>query len=358
MKKVLLIGLAATAMLASCSNDETVEMAQQKAIGFSNAFVNNGTRSVYDPSYTKTNLPDFAVYGFTQTSLIFDCKKVSQTIENGVGKNDWTYEPIQYWVPGNTYTFGAIAPYSATENGTVTNVELSNNDTKVGMTVKFTNTDKDQVDLLHAAPTQIAATTVTATYNTPVSMTFNHQLSKVKFTFNNSVGEGYNVKVKNVKITNAKQTGTLTIKEDKDNAWSNQSGTLSLDFGDVKTGTEGSDVIANGKEMESYYEKLMIPTKSTEEYTVTFDVLLYMGNVLLNPESKPYSHTTTIKNTELKLGYCYDFKATLTSENVVGPDNKLQPIKFEVSEVSGWEDKEQDVTLNVPTTSTSTDEAE
>lgn len=36
MKKIFLIGLAATAMLASCSNDETVEMAQNtKAIGFS-----------------------------------------------------------------------------------------------------------------------------------------------------------------------------------------------------------------------------------------------------------------------------------------------------------------------------------
>ena len=36
MKKMFLIGLPATAMLASCSIDETVEMAQNtKAIGFS-----------------------------------------------------------------------------------------------------------------------------------------------------------------------------------------------------------------------------------------------------------------------------------------------------------------------------------
>ena len=30
MKKIFLIGLTAAAMLASCSNDETVEMAQQR----------------------------------------------------------------------------------------------------------------------------------------------------------------------------------------------------------------------------------------------------------------------------------------------------------------------------------------
>ena len=59
MKKLFMIGLAATAMLASCSNDETVEMAQSKAIGFSNAFVNNGTRSIVDPSFTTETLEDF-----------------------------------------------------------------------------------------------------------------------------------------------------------------------------------------------------------------------------------------------------------------------------------------------------------
>ena len=32
MKKIFLIGLAATAMLASCSNDETVEMAQKPSV--------------------------------------------------------------------------------------------------------------------------------------------------------------------------------------------------------------------------------------------------------------------------------------------------------------------------------------
>ena len=59
MKKLFMIGLAATAMLASCSNDETVEMAPSKAIGFSNAFVNNGTRSIVDPSFTTKTFRKF-----------------------------------------------------------------------------------------------------------------------------------------------------------------------------------------------------------------------------------------------------------------------------------------------------------
>lgn len=186
MKKLFMIGLAATAMLASCSNDETVEMAQQKAIGFSNAFVNNGTRSVNDPSFTKDNLQNFAVYGFTQAGKIF---KGDLVYKGGSASTGWSYDVLQYWVPGNTYTFGAIAPYSVATN--VSDVALPENATKVEMTVAFTNTDADQVDLLHAAPAQIAGTEVTETYKTPVGMTFNHQLSKVKFSFENAVGKCY-----------------------------------------------------------------------------------------------------------------------------------------------------------------------
>ena len=136
------------------------------------------------------------MYGFTQKGQIFNGERVSK---GGTASTGWSYDNVQYWVPGNTYTFGAIAPHSVA--GNVSNVTLPTGATKVEMEVAFTNKDADQVDLLHAAPTQI--TGVTASYTTPVSMTFNHQLSKVKFSFENAVGAGYNVRVKDVKITDA-----------------------------------------------------------------------------------------------------------------------------------------------------------
>ena len=348
MKKIFLIGLAATAMLASCSNDETVEMAQQKAIGFSNAFVNNGTRSIVDPSFTKETLEDFAVYGFTQAGQIFKGDKV---YKGGSTSTGWSYDVLQYWVPGNTYTFGAIAPHSVATN--VSDVALPENAKKVEMTVAFTNTDADQVDLLHAEPAQIAGTEVTETYKTPVSMTFRHQLSKVKFSFENAVGEGYNVKVSNIKIMDAYTNGTLTVAANG-NTWSAQANnTLELDFGNVVADDATADeaaVIANAATLESYNEKLMIPTDNTAEYTVTFDAYLYQGDVLLNKDGVAYSHTTTIKGVELKLGYCYDFKATLTHENIVDPENPLKPIEFTVDGVEDWNQDEVEQTLDVPTT--------
>lgn len=339
MKKIFLIGLTAAAMMASCSNDETVEMAQQKAISFSNAFVNNGTRSVVDPSFTTSTLKDFAVYGFTQKGQIFTGEKVSGTTSTG-----WSYDNVQYWVPGNTYTFGAIAPYSVA--GNVSNVTLPTGATKVEMKVAFTNKDADQVDLLHAAPTQIAGTDVTASYTTPVSMTFNHQLSKVKFSFENAVGVGYNVKVSNVKITDAYKEGTLTVAAAGNN-WSNQTDkTLELNFGNVVADASSTEAsfIANAATLESHNEKLMIPMGSSAIYTVTFTAELYKGGVLLGI----YPHTVEIKNVEFKLGYCYNFKASLTHKNITGPD-ELNEIKFNVTSVGNW-NKEADKNLNVPTT--------
>lgn len=340
MKKIFLIGLTAAAMLASCSNDETVEMAQQKAIGFSNAFVNNGTRSVVDPSFTTSTLSDFAVYGFTQNGQIFNGEKVSK---GGAASTGWSYDNVQYWVPGNTYTFGAIAPHSAAN---VSDVKLPEGATKVEMKVAFTNTDADQVDLLHAAPTQIAGTAVTPTYTEPVSMTFNHQLSKVKFSFENAVGAGYNVKVSNVKIEDAYEKGTLTVAA-AGNTWDNQTNkNLELNFGNVVDNASGTNAafIANTKTLESYNEKLMIPMGNTAIYTVTFTAELFKDNVPLGT----YNHTVEIKNVEFKLGYCYNFKASLTHKNITGPD-ELNEIKFNVTSVGNW-NKEADKNLNVPTT--------
>lgn len=333
MKNLLFIGLAATAMLAGCSNDETVEMAQPAAISFSNAFVNNGTRSIVDPSFTKETLGSFAVYGFTQNGQIFDGTTVSSADQGAT----WTYSPPQYWVAGNTYTFGAIAPASTTVTGEAVV------DGKVAMTVSFTNDGK--VDLLHAAPLAITADANFAANPTAVGMTFNHQLAKVKFSFANEVGEGYNVKVTNVNITNAKESGTLTIGAD--NVWSAQAGTLILDFGDATAADATTDeavAIANAGEAESYNEQLMIPTGSDVTYTVTFTAELLQGDVPVGS----FYHTVTIKNVELKLGYCYDFKATLTHENIVDPENPLKPIEFTVNEIEDWIETDKDQTLEVP----------
>ena len=345
MKKIFLMGLATAAMLASCNKDETVEMAPNtRAISFSNAFVDNATRSV-DPSFTKENLRNFAVYGFTQNGQIFDGVPVSSS-DNGV---TWTYNPIQYWVEGNQYAFAAIAPANtvvAEETLLGTNVA----DYKVGMTVSFTNTD-GKTDLLYAAAANVDANKAFMADPQTVGLTFKHQLSKVKFSFENNVSGAYNVKVTNVKITDAKSTGTLTVSADDANAWSTVGGNaLELAFGPAGASETAADAIAFSTEKETYNELLMIPTAATESYTVTFTAELLNGEVSMGI----YDHTTTIEEVELKLGYCYDFKAVLTAENIVtdpdDPDAQLEPIVFKVDNIENWNTESQDQELTLPET--------
>lgn len=338
------MGLATAAMLASCSQDETVEMAQNtRAISFSNAFVDNATRSVVDPSFTVGTLDNFAVYGFTQKGQIFDGEIVSSA-DNG---NTWTYNPIQYWVEGNQYAFAAIAPATVSVSGeALTGSSVA--DYKVGMTVSFTNDGK--TDLLYAAADPVNANDDFMASPQTVGLTFKHQLSKVKFSFKNNVSGAYNIKVTDVKITDANSTGTLTVNDAADNAWSNVTGNdLGLSFGAAGTTNESTaDAIAFGSEVETYNEQLMIPTASTETYNVTFTVELLNGTVSMGT----YNHTATIEGVELKLGYCYDFAADLNAENIVvdpdDPDAELQPIEFEVDEISPWIDTDENQTINIP----------
>ena len=337
------MGIAAAAMLASCSLDETLETARDtRVIGFSNAFVDNATRSVVDPSFAVGTLGNFAVYGFTQNGQIFDGVTVSSA-DNG---STWTYNPIQYWVEGNQYAFAAIAPASVSVSGeTLTGSSVA--DYKVVMTVSFTNDGK--TDLLYANGGAFNADETFMASPQPVGLTFKHQLSKVKFSFKNNVSGAYNIKVTDVKITNAKETGTLTVSDAAENVWSNVDGTKELSFGAAST-TDAStaDAIAHTTEVETYNEQLMIPTESTVSYNVTFTVELLNGTVSMGT----YNHTATISGVELKLGYCYDFAAELNAENIVvdpdDPDAELKPIEFTVNEISDWIDTDENQTIDIP----------
>ena len=91
MKKVL-FALAAVVALAACSKEDTLVQQAPEAIGFDNAFVENSTRSVYDPSYTNTKLfGNFGVFGTVEGASLFDGVRVAKGITNTELKSDWKY---------------------------------------------------------------------------------------------------------------------------------------------------------------------------------------------------------------------------------------------------------------------------
>ncbi len=350
MKKTLIITLASIA-LVGCSQDETVATMDRVAIEFDKVFVENSTSS-RATDLTTGNLTNFAVYGSVekgdQEGNIFNKQEVTGTQAGG-----YTYTPAQYWIPGANYHFVAIAPFEeahwtytwSEEN----NTQYGNKQVQNG-TITFNNEDAAaSQDLLWAY--QPASTVNTVANQAPgaVSFSFQHLLSRVKFTFKNGFATGNNIqlKVKNVQITNAHSQGTLAITDGTIGETWTASNTADEDkftriFGD-----------ANGEPVADYYAPqtsastahyYLLPVENAN-YTIAFTIDLYQAGVLL---LENIQKETTILTPTLKRGFSYEFKAELNASNTTN-DGALEPIEFQVSGVKGWENYTgNDATVTIP----------
>jgi hypothetical protein len=322
MKKIF-IAVLAVAALASCSKEQTVNVDKGAAIGF-DTFVENSTRA----NDLVKGAFDFGVFGLVEkgnnSALIFN----NQTVNANGG-----YSPAQYWIAAAQYYFTAIAPKTTPANATwsyaTTNAHSG--------TITFDNSAAAaNQDLLFAynkpaqTPTQITA------QPDAVAFTFNHMLSRVRFTFANGFGQGSNItlQVTDVTITDAYATAQLAVADGTPAAaWTNFGATFSKNFGQV-----GDDTLATltdtGNTMSASTEHFyLIPANKT--YNVTFTVKLFQAGVELDT----YNRTATIPaipDTGMQKGMSYDIKTTLTAQNT-SDDGELWPIEFTVDTVTGWE---------------------
>lgn len=322
MKKLFIAALAVSAFTA-CSQEEIVEQQLSSAITFENAFVDNATRAAQDPSITKDNIDAFDVWGFMNETggVVFEQQRVTKQ------GDEWTYSPLQYWIPGNKYYFGALAPV-VDKNWTL---NTGNANTYGIGEVSFTNVDGTE-DLLYAGVAMSTEGKNVSECTETVKLTFNHLLSKVKFTFTNGFdAPNYTIDVKNIKMT-VPAEGKINLAQA--DWWSTNKWEL---IGDKTTVLNFGNMDATGvlvtKGAECQYERLTIPTSADGyDYIVTFDVALYVGSALA------YSNTlsTVIDNAALEMGKAYNFHATLDHTNIAG--DELKPIVFEVVEVKEWVD--------------------
>ena len=289
MKKFLFLGIAATAMFASCTNDEMVEMNPQSAIGFE-TFVDKSTRAAED--VTKGNLTAFEVYGWrtkdATTEQIFDAQAV--TANNGVCK----YSPLQYWVGSYEYDFEAVAPKSGVNGVTV-------NDSYGASTITFVS--NSETDLIYAsASTDLSSYAYGTLASDPgaVDLIFGHLLSRVKFTFINGAeaNSAAKITVTDVKITNA---GTEGVYTPSTKTWAAATATGAVTFASTNITDIGGD--ASGETEHKY----LIPY-DVKDYTLSFTVKMKQGNV---EDTFTYSNIKLASSTKtLEKGYSYNFKAT------------------------------------------------
>lgn len=171
-KNLFLIGLAAIGMLfASCSNDETVEVAKnQNGIQFK-SFVNNSTRAT---DLTTANLTDFQVWGIMKKDNQIGKPFVGTQVNKAGGA--WSYGVPVYWEKGYQYSFVAVAPADAFDM-----VEAPADYQDYGK-VQFNN-GRGDTDLLWAAKDKGLVTWEDNACPAAVDLTFNHMLSRVRFNF-------------------------------------------------------------------------------------------------------------------------------------------------------------------------------
>lgn len=329
MKKIF-IAVLAVAALASCSQEYVVVEQPKAAIGF-DTFVENSTRA---NDLTVGNF-DFGVYGLVEkngdNALIFNNQTVAA---------DGTYSPAQYWIASAQYYFTAIAP-KTNANWTYTTTNAHSG------TISFDNSAAAaNQDLLFAYNKPAATPAEITAKPAKVGFTFNHMLSRVRFTFTNGFGQGSNItlQVTDVTITDAYATGELDVVDGTPAEWDNLGGTLAKNFGKV-----GDDTLATltdaGNTMSASTEHFyLIP--ANKAYNVSFTVKLFQAGVELDT----YARTATIPATAMAKGMSYDIKTTLTAQNT-SDDGQLWPIEFTVDAVNNWANYE-DVTgtVNQPTT--------
>ena len=303
MKKSLMMLGAVAMMLASCTNEEVLNVSDSRAIGFNGTGIDNITKA----DITSEGFNQFYVYGGYGTNAIFSKINVTKGSEGM-----WTYNPTQYWANG-TWNFAGyaggegVAPTWDNAAGTLT------------LAVNSDATHQD--DVIFASSKDIEVTDAT-TYKTPVTLNFTHLLSKIKFTFTKDAASlgGVTVKLQNFKVaalaTNAKWVDGVQGAADAP---------ATGDYTDfVETAEE-----VNGTSGLSTAEFYVIP-QSVSAFAIAADAVITDANNTVIKSGKVTAKVPTTTITEWAAQTKYVYTALLKYENIVtpDPDKDPKPIEF------------------------------
>lgn len=213
MKKTLwMLGMAVTA-LTSCTQNEVLEVAESRVIGFE-TFVGKNTRAAVtieqaqgNADLAMDNLFQFWVYGWQDADQIFDGTDEKAKVYYNSELHSFTYDNHQMWDLGSTYSFAAYSngntPLVSTLNdppqntvvntssqANVTYERITDNGQVVGSKLTFPDYKVGDYDLLAAiVPTTTLLTSATTVSAVPLN--FQHLLSLVNVELHNNTEEEY-----------------------------------------------------------------------------------------------------------------------------------------------------------------------
>lgn len=321
------MAVAAVAMLASCSNDETTGKAVNGNTIKFDGFVNKSVKGAAN-DLNNTTFTSFQVWGLMSKGDQTGTPFVGTTVTKS--GSEWTYNGNVYWENGYNYSFVAIAPAGfGTFNAPSTVGEYG--------TIDFEN-GEGTTDLIYDVDGKYATSPVSTEGQCPaaIDFTFNHLLSRVKFAFKNAMDDGSTINVTAVKITNANTKATATLGATATWALADDNAPAALSFGDVLLDAEATDYAPGAAKATDH--KYMIPaTSADQKYVVTFLVTRHHSGV-----TDQYNHEVELPVVAMEQGKSYKFTAELNAQNITGgnpddPDNpQLCPIQFTAT-VSNWD---------------------
>lgn len=316
MKKSLFLLGVAVAALTSCTNNEVMEVAENRAIGFS-SFVGNTTKAATEFTGSATSA-DIYVIGFYGEN--------NGTLDQSVFKNELG-STLYYWNESKDYIFGA---YADGQGGKFDAVEFDATNSKL----TFTNYTPSTKDLVAAVSDKVQ--NVTAASQGAVSLSFKHMLAQVGFTFNTQVGQEYTLAISDIQIEKAIKTATGTYTKSGDNniVWNGSA----TGEGEASYAYTNIADLANGTTNLNSEYNLVIP-QTVSNIKVTFTASI--SGVGIDPAKtrniEVVLPTTTIST--WTAGNKYNYTTTINAEDIT---DELKPIEFTVTEIPVWTDGEND----------------
>lgn len=348
-KSIFLLGVAVAAM-TSCSNDKLLDQAEpiQRAIGF-DSFVNKTTKAITttDNPTAEAGLSKFYVHGYYGTTNVFTGKEVTKTIEDDNIKS-WDYqlandEQQPYWT-NNEYYFAAYA--QGNDQTSINGVQYSTINSKATLSIPFTAeyitsgnavTTCNVKDLVADLKTEEGLISRTAA----VDFSFKHLLAKIKFTIKNNSPENLPMTITNLVINGVKINGTFTSTNSAN--WAPKQSDWQVSGDDMANFIpilgSANQIAKNGTVVSEDY--LVIPQEFGETIKYSFTATFYDNNGSI-VSVVPFDNKFTINKNQMTHTA---WQPNTYYNYVIGVPSSVNPIKFNVTGVSGWGDPTE-ITLN------------
>lgn len=365
MKKKLFLGLLAAAAVTftACQKDEVInEVPQDQPIEFG-TYVGRDAQTkatITDLAALKNSTAGFGVFAYYTGETEYDPSTTDiapnfmyqEQIKWNSSTNIWEYDPIKYWPNDNKkISFFAYAPFTEISDPApeynVTGISTNTATGNPTVTFKVASSVDQQVDLLYgeALNQTLAANGPDGSTTQGVKFTFNHALSKIRFSAKTTDA---NTNKNKVTINSVILTGKFTTQA-----------TISLHDGSITSPTEtentqytlnfttNNTAIGTTAQALSATEGniMIIPTDefngtSSITISVNYNLQVYDTNISGNySASVNKTETGTISNIEFQKGKAYTIVMTISP---------TQQITFAVEQaITGW-DEQAESPVTVP----------